>query len=195
MVTSATTTIGFLTRDPIKYRGSKWNLYELFDGRALNGRDPSGLKTVKCVHIPPATRVGESVKEAVGMAWDSDMNDPGTNPLPVELTIMYWVACTQKTTYSYTYTCACPCKPPSNIPIFSTVTAEKTLEQSASAKIHVPGGIAVLKLEVETKWGVLTAGIWTIHPGDVDRANGACQQALFAAPKPPTPDAVTKDCP
>ncbi len=31
------------SRDPIKYQGSQWNLYEFVEGRALVGRDPSGL--------------------------------------------------------------------------------------------------------------------------------------------------------
>jgi RHS repeat-associated protein len=33
----------FLTRDPIGFEGSKWDLYSFLENRALIGRDPSGL--------------------------------------------------------------------------------------------------------------------------------------------------------
>ena len=39
---STTATIGFLTRDPISYEGSDWNLYEYCHSRSLNGFDPFG---------------------------------------------------------------------------------------------------------------------------------------------------------
>jgi hypothetical protein len=45
---STTTTIGFLTRNPIGFEGSEWGLYELFDGRVLKSFDPSGLDSVEC---------------------------------------------------------------------------------------------------------------------------------------------------
>jgi len=41
--TSTTTTIGLLSRDPIGYEGSQWNLYEYVGGNPLIGLDPSGL--------------------------------------------------------------------------------------------------------------------------------------------------------
>ena len=37
-----TTTIGFLTRDPIGYKGSPWNLFEYVGGRPLVDKDPNG---------------------------------------------------------------------------------------------------------------------------------------------------------
>jgi hypothetical protein len=33
----------WLTRDPIGYEGSQWNLYEYVDGRPVTDRDPAGL--------------------------------------------------------------------------------------------------------------------------------------------------------
>jgi len=148
------------SRDPIGFKGSKHNLYEFFDSHALIKLDPDGLKTVNCTHIPPATRVGAPEIVAVGMGWDVDMNNPDTNPLPANFTIMYWLACTKKTKFSFTYTCACPCKPPSNIPIFSTETVEDTVDETPIAKIHVPGGIAVLNVGIDTKWGGIDC--WTL---------------------------------
>ena len=44
MDTSTTTTPGFLTRDPIGYEGSEWNLYQYLNSSPLYKMDPSGLK-------------------------------------------------------------------------------------------------------------------------------------------------------
>jgi len=41
-----TTTIGFLSRDPIWYKGSKWNLYRYVSGRVLIAADPFGTDLV-----------------------------------------------------------------------------------------------------------------------------------------------------
>ncbi len=40
---STTTSIGFLTRDPIGYEGSEWSLYELVRSMPLIALDPSGM--------------------------------------------------------------------------------------------------------------------------------------------------------
>ena len=39
---STTTTLGFLTRDPIGYRGSEWDLYEYCDSSPHGKTDPTG---------------------------------------------------------------------------------------------------------------------------------------------------------
>jgi hypothetical protein len=39
---STTTSIGFLTRDPIDYEGSEWNLFEYCEGGVLTFVDPLG---------------------------------------------------------------------------------------------------------------------------------------------------------
>ena len=38
----------WMTRDPIRYVGSQWNLYEYVQGHALTERDPSGLVQIRC---------------------------------------------------------------------------------------------------------------------------------------------------
>jgi|GEM_PF-2893356 hypothetical protein len=43
---STTTTIGFLTRDPIGIEGSAWDLYEFVRGRSLGYLDPFGALQV-----------------------------------------------------------------------------------------------------------------------------------------------------
>ena len=46
--TPTTTTIRFISRDPIRYRGSKWNLYEYVAGKPTKYLDPSGLRLFSC---------------------------------------------------------------------------------------------------------------------------------------------------
>ncbi|MFN9639942.1 MAG: RHS repeat domain-containing protein [Pirellula sp.] len=41
----------FITKDPIKYKGSPYNLYELFGGESLNSLDYSGKAGCKCGEI------------------------------------------------------------------------------------------------------------------------------------------------
>jgi len=38
----------FLTRDPIGFKGSRWDLYEFVEGSSLNGLDPSGKILIAC---------------------------------------------------------------------------------------------------------------------------------------------------
>ena len=50
---STTTTIGFLTRDPIGYRGSPWNLYEYVGGHPIVLMDPLGEGWWPWTKCPP----------------------------------------------------------------------------------------------------------------------------------------------
>ena len=52
---STTTTIGFFTRDPIGFYGSKWDLYAYTDSRPLVFVDPSGLCCTQ--EKPPRTKL------------------------------------------------------------------------------------------------------------------------------------------
>ena len=58
----------FLTRDPIGYAGSEWDLYELFGGKPYLMVDPEGLACYLCMNIDTVEWIWDAAGKLVGCA-------------------------------------------------------------------------------------------------------------------------------
>jgi RHS repeat-associated protein len=64
----------FVSRDPLLYAGSKWNLYEYVRGMPTVSTDPKGLVQTIMDHPSEARAIGKSTQtyDFLGESWDRE---------------------------------------------------------------------------------------------------------------------------
>jgi len=85
--TPTTTTIRFISRDPIRYRGSKWNLYEYVAGKPTKYLDPSGLRLFSCCNGKTYEPAGQGCCNKAIYSLATDCCENGVVVAKVEIQI------------------------------------------------------------------------------------------------------------